>query len=252
MSDTGLYRDFYYPLNVFMHILTHEEGTPRYLHYGLFEGGDESIAAAQERSTELLLSHLPPPPARLLDVGAGLGTMLARLTRSGYDAEGITPDEQQIAMIRSRYGDELRVTCSRFEDFPGRPPYDALLFQESSQYIGAEPLFAKASEITRRVLVLDEFAAKPIDARGALHDLPGFLAAAIAHGFRKTEEIDVSQKAAPTIAYFTQRIPKYREALIADLGLASIQLEDLIESGNRYRELYANGTYVYRLLEFSR
>jgi Mycolic acid cyclopropane synthetase len=252
MSDTGLYRDFYYPLNVFMHILTHEEGTPRYLHYGLFEGGDESIAAAQERSTELLLSHLPPSPARLLDVGAGLGTMLARLTRSGYDAEGITPDQHQITMIRSRYGDELRVTCSRFEDFPGRPPYDALLFQESSQYIGAEPLFTKASEITRRVLVLDEFAAKPIDTPGALHDLPGFLAAAIAHGFRKTEEIDVSQEAAPTISYFTSRIPAHRDRLIADLGLSSTQLDDLMASGERYRELYADGTYVYRLLELVR
>ena len=33
------YRDFYYPLNVFMHILTHEEGAVRYLHYGLFDAG---------------------------------------------------------------------------------------------------------------------------------------------------------------------------------------------------------------------
>ena len=65
------YRDFYYPLNVFMHILMHEEGAVRYLHYGLFERDDDSIDVAQERSTELLLSRLPPPPARLLDVGVG-------------------------------------------------------------------------------------------------------------------------------------------------------------------------------------
>ena len=34
------YRDFYYPLNVFMHILTHEEGGVDYLHYALFENED--------------------------------------------------------------------------------------------------------------------------------------------------------------------------------------------------------------------
>src|SRR5437667_8962894 len=105
------YRDFIYPLNVFMHILTHEEGEVRYLHYGLFQRADEPIAAAQERSTELLFSRLPPPPARLLDVGVGLGTTLERLTRLGYDAEGITPDEKQAALARGR------VTVASFETF---------------------------------------------------------------------------------------------------------------------------------------
>jgi len=110
------YRDFTYPLNVFMHILTHEEGEVRYLHYGLFERPDESIAVAQERSTELLLSRLPPPPARLLEAGAGLGTTLARLERLGYDAQGITPDEKQVAMAGGR------VALSSFEAFEGAPP----------------------------------------------------------------------------------------------------------------------------------
>src|SRR5438309_2103091 len=50
------YRDFYYPLNVFMHILTHEEGGVDYLHYALFENEHERIGVAQEHSTELLLS----------------------------------------------------------------------------------------------------------------------------------------------------------------------------------------------------
>jgi cyclopropane fatty-acyl-phospholipid synthase-like methyltransferase len=109
------YRDFYYPLNVFMHILTHEEGGVDYLHYALFENEQERIGAAQEHSTELLLSRLPPPPSRILEVGIGLGTTLLRLTRLGYDAEGITPDEKQIAMVRERYGDEVRARHVAFE-----------------------------------------------------------------------------------------------------------------------------------------
>jgi SAM-dependent methyltransferase len=252
MADTVPYRDFYYPLNVFMHILIHEEGAVTYLHYGLFESEGESIAAAQERSTDLLLSHLPSPPARLLDVGIGIGTTLARLKTLGYSALGITPDDKQIAMVRDRYGEGLQVWCSSFENFVADDRFDAVIFQESSQYIDSEALFAKAREVTSSVVVLDEFATKRMDAPGALHSLPEFLEAAERNGFRKTVEIDVSAKAAPTIDYFTSRLPRFREALIADLGLTSQQVDELISSGEKYYQSYRSGIFTYRLLTFSR
>jgi hypothetical protein len=244
------YRDFYYPLNVFMHILTHEEGGVDYLHYALFESDRERIGAAQERSTELLLSRLPPPPARLLEVGIGLGTTLLRLTHLGYDVEGITPDEKQIAMVRERYGDELRAICVAYEALEAAKPYDLLLFQESSQYIDAETLFTRARTLAPRVLVLDEFALQPLDLPGALHQRSRFLDAASRSGFALTEEVDLSEKAAPTVDYFIERLPRYRDPLKADLGLTDTQVDDLIESGKRYRELYRTGVYGYRLLQF--
>jgi hypothetical protein len=235
------YRDFYYPLNVFMHILTHEEGAVRYLHYGLFERDGERIDAAQERSTELLLSRLPPPPARLLDVGVGLGTTLGRLTALGYDAAGITPDAKQAAMVRGP------VTVAAFEEFGGGP-YDLLLFQESSQYIDSDALFAKARTLAPRVLVLDEFANEP----GTLHTLDGFLRAAEANGFRVVEDLDLSAKAAPTIDYFQVRFPRYRDALVADLGLTHQQVDELIAGGETYISKYRSGVYTYRLLDLVR
>ena len=244
-----LYRDFYYPLNVFMHILTHEEGDVPYLHYGLFESDDESLATAQERSTELLLSRLPPPRARLLEVGIGLGTTLHRLTQMGYDAVGITPDEKQIAVVRERYGDAVDARCIAFEHFPLPDRFDAVVFQESSQYIDAEALFARAGELTSHVIVLDEFALRD---GGTLHRYEEFVQAAERHGFQKIEEIDLSQKAPPSIDYFAKRIPQYRERLIADLGLTGQQVDELIESGRRYRQSYDDGTYGYRLLQFKR
>ena len=239
------YRDFTYPLNVFMHILTHEERAVRYLHYGLFARPDEPIDDAQERSTELLLSRLPPPPARLLDVGVGLGTTLARLTSLGYDAEGITPDAKQAALVSGR------VTVAAFETFDAAP-FDVLLFQESSQYIDSDALFAKARTLAPRVLVLDEFATRPLDEPGALRTRDGFLRAAEANGFRVAEEMDLSAQAAPTIAYFQERIPRYREAIIADLGLNEQQIDDLLVSGERYGNRYRSGDYVYRLLDLVR
>lgn len=231
-----------------MHILMHEEGEVAWLHYGLFEDADEPLARAQERSTELLLSRLPPPPAKLLEVGIGLATTLHRLTLLGYDVEGITPDAQQIAMARARYGDAVRVHLAAFETFAGTA-YDAILFQESSQYIDAEALFKRAATLTANVVVLDEFALQPVE---GLHSRDAFLAAAARHGFEVIEEIDLSKKAAPTMEYFTHRIPAYRERLIADLHLTDAQIDHLVENGAKYRERYANGTYGYRLLRLAR
>ena len=246
-SGPGAYRHFTYPLNVFMHILTHEEGPVAYLHYGLFEHADEPLLAAQERSTELLLSRLPPPPARLLEAGIGLGTTLAKLTALGYDVTGITPDAQQIEMVRARHP-HANVHCVAFEDFPPAG-FDAVFFQESSQYIDSDALFAKARELTAHVVVLDEFAMRD---EGTLHRYDAFLAAAAQHGFEQTEDLDVSAKAPPTMDYFMNRIPRYRDRLVADLGLTGQQVDDLLESGRNYVDFYRRGLYAYRLLQFRR
>ncbi|HEV7920241.1 MAG TPA: methyltransferase domain-containing protein [Thermoanaerobaculia bacterium] len=251
MTEPLAYRDFYYPLNVFMHILTQEEGRVDALHYGLFEREDEPIAAAQERSTRMLLERLPPPPARLLEAGIGLGTTLHRLTALGYDVTGITPDEKQVAAARARYP-RANIQCTPFETFRDEKRFDLILFQESSQYIQSSALFAKAAELTSRVLVLDEFALQPVARADALHPLQGFLEAAALHGFRKTEEVDLSRAAEPTVGYFMQRIARYKEPLIRDLGLTGEQVDELVTSGESYRDLYRSGVYGYRLLQFAR
>lgn len=241
------YRDFYYPLNVFMHVLTLEEGGVEHLHYGLFERDGEPISVAQERSTALLLSRLPPPPARILEAGIGLGTTLARLLRLGYDAFGVTPDEKQIATARQRHGDAFPVACVKFEEMSGA--FDTIVFQESSQYIDSDALFAKAAELAPHVVVLDEFALRD---EGVLHRLDGFLDAAARHGFDEVERVDLSAKAPPTIDYFIARLPRYRAALIDDLGLTNEQVEELIANGANYAAAYRRGDYGYLLLQFRR
>lgn len=250
------YRDFYYPLNVFLHILTLEGQRVSDLHYGLFRDPSDSFVKAQTRSTDLLMESLPPPPpARLLDVGCGLGSTLARLIDAGYDAEGLNPDPEQVAGLRALHGDRLQVRIGRFEELgagEGANRYDAVLFQESSQYIESEALFRTAEAITSNIVVLDEFAVEPLPHEGALHDLPGFLRAAGSRGFQLTHNLDVSSEAMPTVDYFLSRFSRYRNALIADLGLTAQQIDDLVASGERYKSFYENGTYQYRLLLFER
>jgi SAM-dependent methyltransferase len=243
----ALYSEFYYPLNVFMHILTHEEGAATYLHYGLFESPDEPIAKAQERSTEALIARLPPPPARLLDVGAGLGTTLRKLQALGYAVTGITPDAKQVAAI----GLDVDVRCITFEAIPEDEPFDTIIFQESSQYIDSNALFAKAAKLTGHLIVLDEFTLCAEEG-ASLHAYDRFLAAARANDFELTEDVDVSAKAAPTIDYFSKRFPPYRDALKSELGLTDAQIDSLIENGVRYRAFYDRGVYGYRAMQFRR
>jgi len=242
------YRDFYYPLNVFMHILTLEDGGVDSLHYGLFEQDDEPLAAAQQHATGLLLTRIPPPPLRILDAGIGLGTTLALLTRIGHDVVGITPDEKQIAFVRERYGDSVRAECAAFETFRGT--FDLIVFQESSQYIDSAALFANASTLAPRVVVMDEFSTESTE--GLHHPLQEFLDAAEANGFRVTEQLDLSAQAAPTIAWFTARLPRHRAALTGELALTDQQVDDLIAGGARYSDAYRRGAYRYLLLDLSR
>ncbi len=245
------FRDFPFPLNVLLTVLEREEGSVQSMHYGLFETPGESIRAAQERSTALLFSRLPPPPARLLEVGIGLGTTLARLTDLGYAAEGITPDPVQAAAARERFGERIRVHTSPLEHFQTTQRYDAVVFQESSQYIESDVLFRKVRELAApgaRVVVLDEFAL--VETPGALHRRDRFLDAAGREGFRLEEELDVSRQALPTIGWFLERIPRHRAAIEGSLGVAADQLDALLASGREYRHFYETGAYGYRLLRF--
>jgi SAM-dependent methyltransferase len=186
-------------------------------------------------------------------VGVGLGTTFARLRRLGYDAEGITPDPTQIAIAQSRLPGELSLHAVGLEAFETSRPFDVVLFQESAQYVDSAVLFRKVAALAApgaSLVVLDEFALRPVDRPDALHGLDRFLAAADSHGFRLEEEIDLSREAAPTIDYFLQRLSRHRASILAEVGVSAEQLERLIASGQEYRELYRSGAYGYRLLVF--
>jgi ubiquinone/menaquinone biosynthesis C-methylase UbiE len=79
-------------------------------HYGtgyersrLFPGGRPSLEFV--RSMELLDRLLPPPPARLLDVGGGPGTYAAPLARRGYRVHLVDPVELHVQQARQAGAD---------------------------------------------------------------------------------------------------------------------------------------------------
>ncbi|NRF66813.1 GNAT family N-acetyltransferase [Aquincola sp. S2] len=247
---------FSFPLNVYARVLELREGQADYLHYGIFDRPDEPVAAAQQRASDLLWQALPPP-CRLLEVGIGLGTTLARLRAAGYEACGITPDASQVAAARTRHGG-IDAEVARLEDFNrAAGTWQTLLFQESAQYIDPVALFDAADRLLvdgpATLLVMDEFALRRrcADDTG-LHDLDAFIALAARRGWRVVQRMDLSQRAAPTLDYLLDGVCTNESRLRGELALGAAELDALNASNRRYRRLYDAGVYGYALLKFER
>ncbi len=259
MNDQALQRirKFSFPLNIYAYLLAMESqvGDVFNLHFGWFDDASEPIAVAQERATRELLAWLPAPPARLLEVGSGVGTTLALLIARGFDARGMTPDGSQIAFMRERYGADFPVEPLRFEDMAvPATPFDAILLQESAQYIALEPLFAQAARLLRsggRLILADEVMLTAPEAGESLHSLAQLKAVAAGHGFALGEAQDQSVRAARTVDLMLEASSRYREELRQLLGVADEQIEALDDSNRKYQSKYASGKYGYVSLCFS-
>jgi hypothetical protein len=254
MSSTSA---FAFPLNVYARLLELREGQVDYLHFGIFETPDEPVQQAQQRASDLMWAALPPP-CRLLEVGIGLGTTLARLRASGYAATGITPDAAQIHAARERHEGAIAVEALRLEDFDhDAGQWQTLLFQESAQYVQPIAIFDAADRLLRdgpsTIVVMDEFALdRRDDTHHGLHGLAAFCALAARRGWTLTRRLDLSQQACPTLDYLLRGLREYGSRLAADLDVSAAQLSELAAALRRYRRLYGEGVYGYALLRFDR
>lgn len=254
-DTTSPYNELIFPLNVYAHALLLQEGRADYLHYGLFQHEQNDLGTAQQYSTELLLSRLPTPPCRILEVGVGLGTTFSLLVQKGYQIQGITPDAQQIAQIHKRLGTQVQVTCQRLEDFEAaKHSFDVVLFQESAQYIEPLIIFNKALDllpVEGDLLIIDEFALRRVEPiEESLHLLDDMLALAKRLGFELVEHLDLSALAAPTLNYLLRVTMLQRQRLINDLSLSAQSLAQLDQSNQLSQEKYACGRFGYALLHF--
>lgn len=102
----------------------------------------------QQSTFARVLAHLPPPPARVLEVGCGDGWLVHRLSDLGYESVGIDPDAPE--------GPHFRRT--RLEDLNEDEVYDAVLAVVSLHHIhdlsaGVERLHARCSDDGRAIIV---------------------------------------------------------------------------------------------------
>ena len=81
---------------------------------------------AQSTFLDFAQAHLPPPPARLLDVGCGQGELTTALTVGGYDVLGIDPLAPDGDRFRRILLDDLD---------PDEGPFDAVVASHSLHHI---------------------------------------------------------------------------------------------------------------------
>jgi SAM-dependent methyltransferase len=113
-----------------------------------------------EALIDFVLSHLPPPPARVLEIGCGSGALALELSGRGYDVTAVDPEAPEGPIFR-------RVTIEAFDD-PG--PFDAVVASRSLHHM-ADPgtVLDKLRIIlgAESVLVLEEFSPDRLDASTA-------------------------------------------------------------------------------------
>jgi SAM-dependent methyltransferase len=124
-----------------------------------------------------LKSLLPPPPARILEVGCGRGALAAALTELGYDVTGVDRGADVAAAARER---GVRVIEADVHDVSGE--YDVVLFTRALHH--AEDLDGILTH-TRSLLapngqlIIEEFAWERVDQAAAdfLYDSQALLVA---------------------------------------------------------------------------
>ena len=105
---------------------------------------------------EFVRGHLPPPPARLLEVGCGQGELTVALAAVGYDVLGIDPLAPQGDLFRRLKLDDLEDSAR----------FDAIVASHSLHHIRALDAGLDkiaASLLPGAVLVVDEFAWDRLD-----------------------------------------------------------------------------------------
>lgn len=94
-----------------------------------------------------VLSGLPKPPSRILDVGCGTGVFLERAISVGFDARGLDASAEMVSIASSRVGSD-RVRQARMQDLTESEVYDSIVsLSWSFNYIDS---FHEADEVLTR------------------------------------------------------------------------------------------------------
>jgi SAM-dependent methyltransferase len=94
-----------------------------------------------------VLSRLPKPPGRVLDVGCGTGVFVEKAIASGFDASGLDASPEMVSLASCRVGVE-RVRLSRMQDITERDVYDAIVsLSWSFNYVNS---FREAEDVLNR------------------------------------------------------------------------------------------------------
>jgi 2-polyprenyl-3-methyl-5-hydroxy-6-metoxy-1,4-benzoquinol methylase len=181
-----------------------------HLHFGIWpqDKQDLTIEEAQQLMFETVAKFFPKPPARILDVGCGLGLSSALMAKRGYDVAAISPSKEMIEYARKTYADSgARFMQLDFYDEDSQvfqdEKYDIILFQESSQYLGEPTRFIKKARNLLRdrglLIISDEVSYdRSIKKETAVHMVTEIITALAENGFCITENQKIGERVMKT------------------------------------------------------
>ena len=235
-------------MNVYAFITYFNSEQFQELHYGFFDNTNDDLVQAQKNSTDMLLGHLLKTPAKLLEVGIGLGQTHQKLIEKGFDCIGLTPDPVQIEIVKEKLP-KANLICTKFEDLDTIEKFDIVLLQESSQYIEPYRLFEKAYTLLKengQVLIVDEFSM----GSDSLHEIQAFIHTASVLGFSLYESKDLSIQVKPMETYILEGLRKHSQKLQNTLDLDGEAIEQLVDAVLRHQYEYKKEIRGYFFLDF--
>jgi len=182
-----------------------------FLHFGYFENPPsdaQSMSMADMKKAmadyaDLLASRVERGE-KAIEIGCGMGGLLARLDAAGVDVCGVTPDKSQAAHIGKNWP-HIAIDNCRFEDLGEKTErFDVAINSESFQYVDLVTGIKKIDQLLKpngRWLMSDYFRFSEEAHNGSGHILADFEAALAAGGFEIVERVDITQNVLPTLRY---------------------------------------------------
>lgn len=184
-----------------------------FLHYGYFEDpardpqkiGFADLKQAMDDYATLLVQRVQRGE-RVLDVGCGMGGLLARLDAAGAQPTGLTPNRSHAAHIQRTWPHIalLQSTLEAVDPASVNPKFDAIINAESFQYIDLDVGMRNVKALLApggRWLNIDYFRLVPGASNQSGHLLADFEQALERHGFALRERLDVTEHVLPSLAY---------------------------------------------------
>ena len=242
------------PLNIYRMLLKGD-----HLHFGYWP--DEkpllSLEEAQNEMFRKMSGLLPDPPAKILDVGCGLGASAAVLASHGYEVSAIAPSEALISYAESRYAESnVRFLVADFmdSDFMGTDAevFDAIFMQESLQYL--HPLEQAILNVFRllkpkgTVVIGDEVCLAPeVREMTSVHMLKDIITLLGENSFKIKKCVEVGNNVKQTCHHLINRIQVYEEKLLSGLpgSDASLRLGKLLDGWKNQKKWYEQEQFGY-------
>lgn len=244
-----------FPLNVYALTLTLEYADARHLHFGVFdaEHGTSSLPQAQARAQDALCALLPPPPARILEVGCGTGALAQKLAASGFEVVALTPLQAEFSALQESGQEGLQFILGDLASCRFEQPFDIVLLQQSAQYVDAMDLFAQVATQLRdggQLLLADEFLLDDsVRKPEPLPLLANFLRLAQRCGFSAQRQRELGRQVGEGLSLMAALIGKHRDTLSVQLGLAAAALQQLQQGLVAMQANYASARLGYTLLD---